>query len=307
MVGGQLPATRSPFGDQRVVRLRTKLLFIAPGVVYLAAIGLFPFFYSLYMSFTSLNLTRPKRSRFIGFDNYVQLVSDPLFQKAILNTAILAGASITLEIIIGFFIAKLFYELQNMPTVNGLRTLFILPMMVTPVITGLMFTYMLNPTLGIANFLLQAVGLPPSGWFGSADVALLSVIMVNVWQWSPFLMLIMLAGLMAVPRELYEAAALDGAHWWQTSWHVELPALRNVLIVGAIIRLIDNLRFFDVVYIATRGGPGDATEVISMFAYRQSFQFFNMGYGSAAAIMILIITLVVTTFAMRYLRRFTDV
>jgi multiple sugar transport system permease protein len=286
-----------------VVSRTTKLLFIGPGVAYLAIIGLFPFFYSLYMSTTSLNLTRPRRSQFVGIDNYIQLVSDPLFQKAILNTAILAGASIALEIVIGFAIAKIFYEIAHLRTVNWLRTLFILPMMVTPVITGLMFTYILNPTLGIANVLLRMVGLPESGWFGSADVALLAVIMVNVWQWAPFLMLIMLAGLMSVPRELYEASALDGAHWYQQSWHIELPALRDVLLVGAIIRLIDNLRFFDVVYIATRGGPGDSTEVISMFAYRQSSQFFNMGYGSAAAVLILFITLFVTTLAMRYLRR----
>jgi multiple sugar transport system permease protein len=286
-----------------LVSRTTKLLFIGPGILYLAVIGLFPFFYSLYMSTTSMNLTRPRRSQFVGIDNYVQLLTDPLFQKAILNTGILAGASIALEIVIGFVIAKLFYEIAHLPTVNWLRTFFILPMMVTPVITGLMFTYMLNPTLGIANYLLSTVGLPGLAWFGSTQIALMSVIAVNVWQWTPFLMLIMLAGLMAVPREMHEAAALDGAHWYQVSWHIEIPSLRDVLLVGAIIRLIDNLRFFDVVYIATRGGPGDATEVISMFAYRQSFQFFNMGYGSAAAIVILFITLFVTTLAMRYLRR----
>ena len=281
----------------------TKLLFIAPGIIYLAVIGLFPFFYSLYMSTTSMNLTRPRRSQFVGIDNYVSLLSDPLFQKAILNTGVLAGASITLEVLIGFAIAKLFYEIAHLPTVNWLRTFFILPMMVTPVITGLMFTYMLNPTLGIANYLLSMVGVPGLAWFGSTEMALMSVIAVNVWQWTPFLMLIMLAGLMSIPREIYEAAALDGATWYQTAWNIEIPSLRDVLLVGAIIRLIDNLRFFDVVYIATRGGPGDATEVISMFAYRQSFQFFNMGYGSAAAIVILAITLLVTTLAMRYLRR----
>jgi multiple sugar transport system permease protein len=286
-----------------LVSRTTKLLFIAPGIIYLAVIGLFPFFYSLYMSMTSLNLTRPRRSQFIGIDNYVNLLSDPLFQKAILNTGILAGTSITLEIVIGFAIAKLFYEIAHLPTVNWLRTFFILPMMVTPVITGLMFTYMLNPTLGIANYLLSLAGLPGLAWFGSTQTALLSVIAVNVWQWTPFLMLIMLAGLMAIPREIHEAAALDGAAWYQVSWNIEIPSLWDVLLVGAIIRLIDNLRFFDVVYIATRGGPGDATEVISMFAYRQSFQFFNMGYGSAAAIVILFITLAVTTLAMRYLRR----
>ena len=286
-----------------MVSRTTKLLFIGPGVAYLAIIGLFPFFYSLYMSTHSLNLTRPRRNQFIGIDNYIQLVSDPLFQRAILNTAILAVASITLEIIIGFIVAKIFYEIAHIRTVNLLRTLFILPMMVTPVITGLLFTYIFNPTLGIANYLLRTLGLPESAWFGSADVALLSIIIVNVWQWAPFLMLIMLAGLMAVPRELYEASALDGAKWYEQSWNIELPAVRDVLMVGIIIRLIDNLRFFDVVYIATRGGPGDATEVISMFAYRQSFQFFNMGYGSAAAILILFITLFVATIAVKYLQK----
>ena len=283
-----------------------KFFFIAPGVAYLALIGLFPFFYSLYISLTSLNLTRPTRTRFIGLGNYTKLLSDHLFQKAIINTAILCAGSITLELIIGFVVAKIFYEVAHLRLVNWLRTVFILPMMVTPVITGLLFTYIFSPTLGIANYVLGATGLPQLAWFGSVDTALLTIIIVNVWQWTPFLMLLMLAGLMSIPRDLYEAAALDGAGSLQTTLRIELPFLRDILIVGAIFRLIDNLRFFDVVYIATRGGPGDATEVISMFAYRQSFQFFNMGYGSAAAVLILVLTLVVTTVAMRYLRRVED-
>lgn len=281
---------------------RAKFLFIAPGIIYLALIGLFPFFYSVYMSFTSMNLTRPNRVAFVGFANYSRLFHDALFQKAILNTAVLSMASIALELLIGFMVAKIFYEIAHLRGVNWLRTLFILPMMVTPVISGLLFTYILNPTLGIVNYLIATVGLPQPGWFGSVDVALLAVIMVNVWQWTPFLMLLALAGLMTVPRELYEAAALDGASWRGIIRHIELPSLRDILIIGCVIRLIDNLRFFDIIYVATRGGPGDATEVVSMFAYRQSFQFFNMGYGSAAAVVILILTSVVASVAMRYLR-----
>jgi multiple sugar transport system permease protein len=288
---------------QRYLKRAPAVPFLAPTVIFLALLTLYPFVYSVILSTTRRNLARPGQSGFVGFDNYAELFTHNLFQTALLQTLIVAVASIALELAIGFFVARLFFSLADLPAANLLRTVYILPMMLTPVVSGLLWSYILNPTLGIANYLLGLVGLPPFGWFSSSKTALATLVLVNAWQWGPFLMLLMLAGLLSIPAEQYEAAQLDGARWHQAVRFIELPALRNVVLIGVILRLIDNFRLFDVVYAATKGGPGDATEVVSMYAFRQMFQFFNIGYGSAAAVVILFVGIVITTIAVRFLRR----
>lgn len=280
-----------------------KFLFIVPAVVYLLLLSVFPFIYSVYLSLYDAKLTRMDRKFFVGFENYQNLLTDPLFLKSIQNTAVLTVTSIGLELILGFTFAKVFLSLRELRAGKVLRSMAILPMMITPICVGLIFSYILNPTLGIANYLLSGIGVEPLSWFGNPDVALLSVIMINVWQWTPFMMLLMLAGLVSVPASLYEAAELEGAKWHHVARWIELPAIRDVILIGVILRVIDNLKLFDIVYVTTRGGPGDATELVTYFAYRQDFRFFQVGYGSAAAVIILLISIFVTTIAVRYLRR----
>lgn len=280
-----------------------KFLFIVPAVVYLLLLSVFPFIYSVYLSLYDAKLTRMDRKFFVGFENYQNLLTDPLFLKSIQNTAVLTVTSIGLELILGFTFAKVFLSLRELRAGQVLRSMAILPMMITPICVGLIFSYILNPTLGIANYLLSGIGVEPLSWFGNPDVALLSVIMINVWQWTPFMMLLMLAGLVSVPASLYEAAELEGAKWHHVARWIELPAIRDVILIGVILRVIDNLKLFDIVYVTTRGGPGDATELVTYFAYRQDFRFFQVGYGSAAAVIILLISIFVTTIAVRYLRR----
>lgn len=304
------PGPRPPraTGTAQPGRLRTifgnpAVPFLAPAVIYLALLTLFPFIYNVVLSTTRRNLARPGQSGFVGFDNYVNLFTDRLFQVAIGQTFLVAAGSIVLEVGIGFFVARLFFSVRDMPGSSFLRTIYILPMMLTPVVSGLLWSYILNPTLGIANYLLNSLGLPAYSWFSSSDSALLTLIGVNSWQWGPFLMLLMLAGLMSIPREHYEAAELDGARWYHVVRWIELPAIRDVLLIGLILRLIENFRLFDVVYAATKGGPGNATEVVSMYAFRQIFQFFNIGYGAAVSVVILIMGVLLTSFAVRLLRR----
>lgn len=280
-----------------------KFLFIAPAVIYLLFLSVFPFIYSVYLSLYDAKLTRMNRKSFIGLENYENLLTDPLFLKAIQNTAVLTVFSITLEIVFGFLCAKVFLSLREMRTGQVLRSLAILPMMITPICVGLMFSYILNPTLGIANHLLGEIGVQGPSWFGDPWIALPTVIFINAWQWTPFMMLLMLAGLVSVPSSQYEAAELEGAKWHHVARWIELPAIRDVIVIGVILRVIDNLKLFDLVYVTTRGGPGDATELVTFFAYRQDFRFFQVGYGSAAAVIILLLSLVVTTVAVTYLRR----
>jgi len=280
-----------------------KLLFLVPAVVYLLLLSVVPFIYSVYLSLFDARLTRLDRMFFIGFENYQNLLTDPLFLKAIQNTVVLTVSSITLEIVFGFLCAKVFLSLREMRTGQVLRSLAILPMMITPICVGLMFSYILNPTLGVANYLLSEVGIQGPSWFGDPTFALPTVIFINAWQWTPFMMLLMLAGLVSIPSSLYEAAELEGAKWHHIARWIELPAIRDVIIIGLILRVIDNLKLFDLVYVTTRGGPGDATELITYFAYRQDFRFFQVGYGSAAAVIILLMSIIVTTFAVSFLRR----
>jgi len=277
--------------------------FLAPAVIYLALLTLFPFVYNLVLSTTRQNLARPGQGGFVGVDNYVTLFTSDLFRIAVVQTVLVALGSITLELVLGFLIARLFFAVRDARGSSLLRTIYILPMMLTPVVSGLLWSYILNPTLGIANYLLESIGLSGFAWFSSGRTALITLIAVNSWQWGPFLMLLMLAGLLSIPREQYEAAELDGARWYHVVRSIELPAIRDVLLIGLILRLIDNFRLFDVVYAATKGGPGTATEVVSMFAFRQVFQFFNIGYGAAASVVILFMGVLLTTFAVRFLRR----
>lgn len=284
----------------------TKALFIVPACLYLAALSIFPFLYSVYLSFFQAKLTKLHRKFYIGFENYQTLFTDGLFLKAIQNTFVLSAASIAAELILGFIFAKVFLSLRDYRIGFAMRSIAILPMMMTPICVGLIFSYILNPTLGIANYLLSGVGIAPLSWFGDPSVALLSVIMINVWQWTPFMMLLMLAGLVSIPDSHYEAANLDGAKWHHIVRWIELPAVRDVILIGVILRTIDNLKLFDIVYVTTRGGPSDATELVTFFAYRQDFRFFQVGYGSAAAVIILLLSLVVTTIAVSYLRSTED-
>lgn len=293
------PALRAPADPER----RAMLVFIVPAVIYLLLLSVFPFIYSVYLSLHDAKLTQMARKKFVGFENYVDLLTDPLFLKSIQNTAVLTVGSIALEVILAFFCAKVFLSLKENRTGQVMRSMAILPMMITPICVGLIFGYILNPTLGIANYLLSGVGIDGPSWFGDPAWALPTVIAINVWQWTPFMMLLMLAGLVSIPSSLYEAAELEGAKWHHVARWIELPAIRDVILIGIILRVIDNLKLFDIVYVTTRGGPSDATELVTFFTYRQQFQFFKVGYGSAAAVIILLISILVTTIAVKYLRR----
>ncbi len=285
--------------DERLVRTA----FIAPAVVYLMFMSIFPFIYSVYLSLYQAKLTRLQSKFFIGFDNYVNLFKDEVFLASLRNTFVLTTTSIVFEVILAFACAKVFLSLKEQKAGYFLRSMSILPMMITPLCVALIFSYILNPTLGILNYILSGVGVEPISWFANPNLALWSIIAINVWQWTPFMMLLMLAGLVSIPSSLYEAASLEKARWWHVARWIELPAIKDVILIGIILRVIDNLKLFDLVYVTTRGGPGDNTELLTYFTYRQDFAFFNVGYGSAAAVIILVISIFVTTIAVSFLRK----
>ncbi|MCF2941959.1 sugar ABC transporter permease, partial [Paenibacillus alkaliterrae] len=209
---------------------------------------------------------------------------------SISQTMRLTFVSIVLELILGYMLAKFFINAKGIPGINVVRTIFILPMMIAPLVIGLMYMYVLNTNLGIVNYVLEQMGIGQISWFGNPDLALYTVIFINVWQWTPFMMILIIAGLNSIPESLVEVAKLEGATWWQKFINLEIPFISHVVAIGIFMRVMENLKMFDVVYATTNGGPGNATEVLSLLAYRQSFLYYQTGYGAAVGILILIMS-----------------
>jgi len=258
-------------------------LFPAPAVLLVAAIIVYPIVYTVWMSLQdwfASSLTAPK---FIGLANYQKiLVGDPRFREAVVRTLYFTGLVIAGETILGVAMALLFN--REFWGRGLLRTLAILPMVATPVAIGLVFVMMYHPTLGVANYLVTLTGLAPFKWTYSSGTALYALAVVDIWQWTPLIMLIALAGLASLPQEPYEAARIDGATTLQAFWHITLPLLRPAIVVAILFRAIDAIKTFDIIFIMTQGGPANSTETINILLFNQAFSYFNMGYASSMAV-----------------------
>jgi multiple sugar transport system permease protein len=284
-------------GSER--RLATLLLL--PSVGFLLLMTIFPTIYSLWMSTQQYNLSRPDLAHFVGLRNYGQLLSDDIFWKAVRITLTFSVSVLVLQFLIGFFIANLFdRERRGM---NLLRTLFIIPVFASPVALGLTWRYMYQPGYGLINYLLESVGLPRVNWLASTEWALPAVIVADVWQWTPFVALILLAGMQSISPEITEAAELDGLTRFQYLWRIALPLLTPIIVVVGLIRLIDALKTFDLIYIITRGGPGTATYTLPLHAYATGFASFLMGPSAAIAWVVVIIVNVCATIFLWLLSR----
>jgi multiple sugar transport system permease protein len=265
-------------------------LFPAPAVLLVAAIIVYPIVYTVWMSLQdwfASSLTLPK---FIGLANYQKiLVGDPRFREAVVRTLYFTALVIAGETVLGVAMALLFN--REFWGRGLLRTLAILPMVATPVAIGLVFVMMYHPTLGVANYLVSLTGLAPFKWTYSSGTALYALAVVDIWQWTPLIMLIALAGLAALPQEPYEAARIDGATTLQAFWHITLPLLRPTVIVAVLFRAIDAIKTFDIIFIMTQGGPANSTETINILLFNQAFSYFNMGYASSMAVALFAIVM----------------
>ena len=280
-----------------------RVAFILPTSIFLLCLTLFPFIYSVYLSLHFVKLTNLSKKFYAGFENYVDLFNDSLFTTGIKNTASLAVTTLTLEIILGFFIARILFELSNKRGINFLRSAYLVPIMITPIVVGVTANYIFTPQQGIANYLLGSVGINPIGFFGIPIPAKLTILAVNVWQWTPFMALLILAGLTSIRQDIIEAAKVDGAKWYHIMFWIEIPSILPIVLLGITLRLIEILRLFDIIYITTRGGPGDNTMVMTLYTYQQGFRYFHVGLSSASAVVILFVSIVITTFVVRFLRK----
>lgn len=277
-----------PAGGQRPQKLG-RFLVMSPGLLFLAAISLYPTVYSLVVSFMRWNLATGEAPRFVGFDNFTGLLTDGLFWNSVRVTLVFVFFSVLIELVLTFGLALLFF--RGFPGDKLLRALIMMPMLCAPVVVGLLARFSLEPTYGIVNQLLRSVGLPTTEFLGSVDLALPTLIAIDVWQWSPFLFLILLAAMQGIPEEVIEASKIDGASWPRIIWHQFLPLLRYPILVGVLLRLIDSFRVYDIVYMTTRGGPVDATSTMSWQIYNVGFRAFNISYAAAFSWLLLLLVL----------------
>jgi multiple sugar transport system permease protein len=277
------------------------LLLLAPAVLYLLALSVYPTIYSLWIAFHNYSLYRRDLISFSGFDNFTDLLDSDVFKQSFAVTLIFSFAAVAIELALGFAIAVLLD--RKMRAANVLRTLLIIPVLISPVAVGLTFRYIFAPTYGLLTYLMKSVHLPTADWTVSVTWALPVVIFADVWQWTPFVALIVLSGMQSVSTEVTEAAELDGLTEWQKLWRVVVPLIRPVLLVVVLIRLIDSIRMFDLVFVMTRGGPGSTTEVLSLFSYVTGFASGDMGSASAIAWVTLVLVNILVAIFLRFLSK----
>ena len=259
--------------------------FVIPALVVILAVIVFPWVFTLWMS--AHRWTLGQEQSFIGFENYIRLASDIRFWESLWHTLIYTVLSVVAPLILGT-LAALVFDAQ-FPLRGFLRGVFVMPMMATPVAIALVWTMMFHPQLGVLNYLLSFIGIGPLEWIYNQSTVIPSLVLVETWQWTPLVMLIVLGGLAAVPREPYESAEIDGANAWQKFRYLTMPMIAPFLMIAVIIRSIDAVKSFDIIYAMTQGGPGTASETINIYLYNTAFSYYDIGYGSAMAVVFFII------------------
>lgn len=269
----------------------TPWLFLGPAAVIMAIALLYPLGYMVWGSFRDWDPSQTiGEAEFVGLKNYVTLWNDPNFRESLGVTLKFAFFCVSIEMVIGVGLALLLD--RNIRGMSLLRTMFILPMMIAPVVVGLMWRYMYHPTVGTFNRFLESVGLPDVDWLGQH--ALTSVIIADIWQWTPFIFILSLAALQSLPRSALEAARIDGATPWQQIWHIKLPLMMPVLIVTCLLRLIDAFKVLEVILVLTEGGPGLSTEILALRISRTATEFRELGVAAAMSNYLLMLLLLLT-------------
>ena len=299
-VRGARAAHRARSGVEAGER-RFALLLLFPALAVLLLTTTAPLVYLAWNSLQHLDLGMPWLAGFAGLDNYARMGSDPRFWNSLALTAVYTVSTVALQVVVGLALALLVLQI---PRGQGLlRIAAILPIVLAPVVVGLFWrTLVLAPDFGLVDMVTRSLGLGSHNWLGDPQLALISVIAIHTWQWTPFAFLVILATLATLPGDVFEAARLDRASSWQRFRYITLPLIRPAIVMVVILRTITALSAFAAIFAATGGGPGSATEILNLYAYRTSFTTLNLGYGSALAMVLLAITLAVAWFMFRIRR-----
>ena len=272
----------------------------APALCALLLVILFPIFFALYTSVFDYTLMHPVHDDFVGLAHYRSALSDVEFGHSLWVTLRFVAAVVILEFLLGFTVALMLNTVERGKNVYYL--ILLLPLLINPVVVGLIWRMFLHPVLGIVNYLLGLLGIGAVNWLGDPANAFWTVVLVDIWHQVSFMVILLLAGLSALPQEPYEAARMEGASAIQTFIHITLPLMRPVIMVTLLIRLIFAVRTYDLIYIMTRGGPGQATDLVSYFVYRQAFVTLNIAQAAAMAVILLLIVVTLTAYLHRHMR-----
>ena len=273
------------------------ILMLMPATILLVGLTLFPFIVSLILSFTDYSLLRPGQTKFIFLDNYIELMKTDEFWIALRVTVVFTVLAVFIQVVLGVVFATLLHNENT--NVSLLRTLYLLPLAITPIAATFTFRLMFNPSLGVLNYFMKLLGLEPQAWLASPNTAMFSLIIVDTWQWTPFILLICLGGLASLPSEPFEAAKVDGASSWQIFTKITVPMLYPFIGLALLFRSIDAFKTFDIIYVLTSGGPGILTRTLNLSAFKHGIEYLSMGYAGSIAIVMLIITIVVAQIFLR--------
>lgn len=286
--------SREPLLNRIRISDRTlKWLFLLPSVAILAFLAIYPFIQGIWMSFHEWPLAADTRA-WVGLKNYRALVGSDRFLGSARATVVFTGVSVTLELIIGVALALYLRSLSsNWRPI--FRTIFILPMVMTPIATGLMWRLLLNGQIGVVNWMIiNFLGMSPPAWTSSPTAAMATIVMIDVWQWTPLIVMIVYAGLLSIPETMYEAARVDGAPRLAVFRHITLPQIKYMIGIAVVFRLMRSFRSFDIIWLVTNGGPGTATEILNIYLYRVAFVNLQGGQAAALGIVLLVVTIAIT-------------
>jgi multiple sugar transport system permease protein len=277
-----------------------KYLFPLPAALFIAALMVFPVCYTLFVSFTGWTPGMPVR--FAGLENYIGTLKEPRFQAALIRTFVFTFVAIALEAALGTVIALMLN--RDFRGKGVLEFLLVLPLVVTPVAIGIVFNLLYDPDAGFLNYILSVFNLPQSGWVTDAHTVMASLIIVDVWQWTPMISLIVLAGLAGLPAEVFESARVDGANGFQIFYRITLPMIMPTVLTAVVLRAVDALKTFDIIYAMTGGGPDNSSETLNIYAYKLSFEYFDAGHSSVALVFLFVIVLFFSIGVMKLRKNF---
>jgi multiple sugar transport system permease protein len=263
-------------------------LFYRPVMVFMGAVSVIITVYVVWLTMQNISLLRPGQQQFIGLDNYLRLLFDARGLAALGRTVMFTIAATVIELVLGLGIALLLD--REFIAKRVVRALILVPIVMTPVVVGLTWRFLFDPSSGMANYLLSTLGIEAVDWLGSPSVAIFALLIADIWQWTPFVVLLTMASLESLPGDPQNAARVDGAREWQVLWHITLPMLQRALLVVGIIRAIDSIKAFDIFYIMTRGGPALSTETLNLYGYIVAFTNFDISYALTIAMVLTILT-----------------
>lgn len=292
LAAGATPAGKRPF-------MRAALPYLLSLPALLVCIGIIiPFFTAVYYSLQRYNLAFPQMRGFIWFDNYIGFLSDPAFWNTIRVSLLYTILTVGFELILGLGVAML---LRRRTLLNDVMSLLlIMPLMIAPAIAALMWKLMTNPNFGILSYLVSLVGFDDFRWASSPSTALLTVVLVDVWVYTPFMMILLLAGLRALPKQPFEAAELDGVPWTFVFFRITLPMLTPYIITATLFRMLESIQQFDIIYAMTQGGPGDTLMVFQVQSYLERFQYTNVGRSAALLMVLWVITFIMSNIFIKH-------